>query len=57
MKYPSVIRFPFEKVTFINNKAKFVRVHEFLYQLTEDIKEKGTSIETNPVELLRNQIV
>ena len=57
MKYPSVIRFPFEKVTFINNKAKFVRVHEFLYQLTEDIKEKGISIETNPVELLRNQIV
>lgn len=57
MKYPSVIRWPFEKVAFINNKAKFVRVHEFLYQLTEEIKEKGTSIETNPVELLRNQIV
>lgn len=57
MKYPTVIRWPFEKVTFINNKAKFVRVHEQLYQLTEDIKEKGSSIKENPVDFLRNQIV
>lgn len=57
MKYPSVVRWPFERVTFINEKAKFVRVHEFLYQLTEEIREKGISISGNPVELLRNQIV
>lgn len=57
MKYPTVIRWPFEKVTFINHKAKFARVHEQLYQLTEDIKEKGISIKENPVEFLRNQIV
>lgn len=57
MQYPTVIRWPFEKVTFINNKAKFVRVHEKLFQLTEDIKEKGVSIEENPIDFLRNQIV
>ncbi len=57
MKYPTVIRWPFEKVAFINNKAKFVRVHEQLYQLTEDIKEKGISIKENPIDFLRNQIV
>ena len=57
MKYPTVIRWPFERVAFINGKAKFLRVHEFLYHLTEDIKEKGISLETNPIELLRNQIV
>lgn len=57
MKYPTVIRWPFEKVAFINQKAKFVRVHEQLYQLTEDIKEKGISIKENPVDFLRNQIV
>ena len=57
MKYPTVIRWPFERVAFINEKAKFLRVHEFLYQLTEEIKEKGISLETNPIELLRNQIV
>ena len=57
MTYPSVIRWPFEKVAYINQKAKFIRIHEFLYQLTEEINEKGISIKGNPVELLRNQIV
>lgn len=57
MKYPTVIRWPFEKVAFINNKAKFVRVHEQLYQLTEDLKEKGISVQENPIDFLRNQIV
>lgn len=57
VKYPTVIRWPFERVAFINEKAKFIRVHESLYQLTEEIKDKGISIQANPVELLRNQIV
>ena len=57
MKYPSVIRWPFERVALINNKAKFMRVHKQLFQLTEDIREKGISIEENPVDFLRNQIV
>ena len=57
MKYPSVIRWPFERVALINNKAKFMRVHERLFQLTEDIKDKGISIEENPIDFLRNQIV
>ena len=57
MKYPSVIRWPFEKVAFINQKSKFVRVHEYLYQLTEDLKEKGISVEMSPIEFLRNEIV
>ena len=57
MKYPTVIRWPFEKVVFINNHAKFIRVHEQLFQLTEDIREKGISIKENPVNFLRNQIV
>ena len=57
MKYPSVIRWPFEKVAFINQKAKFIRVHDFLYQLTEDLKEKGISVQMSPIEFLRNEIV
>ena len=57
MKYPSVIRWPFERVTLINNKAKFMRVHKELFQLTEEIRDKGISIEENPVDFLRNQIV
>ena len=57
MKYPSVIRWPFEKIAFINKKAKFIRVHELFYQLTEEISEKGVSLKANPVDFLRNQIV
>ena len=57
MKYPSVIRWPFEKVAFINQKAKFIRVHDFLYQLTEDLNEKGISVQMSPIEFLRNEIV
>jgi len=52
MKFPSIIRWPFEKVTFFNQKASFYRVNESLYQLTEEIKEKGTSIQKNSVEWL-----
>ncbi len=57
MKFPSVIRWPFEKVAFINQKAQFIRVHDYLYQLTEDLKEKGVSMQMEPVDFLRNQIV
>jgi len=57
MKYPSVIRWPFEKVVFINQKAKLIRVHESLYQLTQEVKDKGTSVQADPIEFLRNQIV
>lgn len=57
MKYPSVIRWPFERVTLINNKAKFMRVHKQLFQLTEDVRDKGISVDENPIDFLRNQIV
>ena len=57
MKYPSVVRWPFEKVAFINQKAKFVRVHESLYHLTQEVREKGMSIQKNPIDFLINEIV
>lgn len=57
MKYPSVIRWPFERVTLINNKAKFMRVDKQLFQLTEDVRDKGISVDENPIDFLRNQIV
>ena len=57
MKYPSVIRWPFEKTCYINAKAKFFRVNDYLYHMTEEIKERGIGIKEDPVEFLRNQIV
>ncbi len=50
LDYPTVIRWPFEKVAFINNKAHLVRVHEKLYQHTPEIKDKTDSIKMNSVD-------
>ena len=52
MTYPSIIRWPFEKVAFYNNKAHFVRVNERLYHMSEEIKDKGISVPKNAVEWL-----
>lgn len=57
MNVPSVIRWPFEKIAFYNNKASFFRINETLYQLTEEIGEKGISIEGNAQEFLLNKLV
>ena len=52
MKFPSVIRWPFEKVAFFNNKAQLYRINEKLYQLSEDLKGKGTAIPKNSIDWL-----
>lgn len=52
MKYPTIIRWPFEKIAYCNNKATFVRVHSFLYQLTEELNGKGVSIAEDPQKFL-----
>lgn len=54
MKFPSVIRWPFEKVAFFNNKASFCRVNETLYQMSEELKDKGISIAKNSIDWLRS---
>lgn len=52
LKYPTVIRWPFEKVAMYNLKASFFRVHENLYQLPDEISEKGASIKMNALDFL-----
>jgi len=53
MKYPTVIRWPFEKIAFFNQKSQMFRVHSRLYQITEEIKERGYGIRQNPVDFLK----
>ncbi len=53
MKYPSVIRWPFEKITFFNQKATHFRVHSTLYQTAEEIKEKSYGIKLTPEDFIR----
>lgn len=52
MEYPSVIRFPFEKVAFFNQKASFFRIHGKLPYLTEELAGRATSFKINPVDFL-----
>ncbi len=56
MHLPSVIRWPFEKVAFYNQKAGFFRINEKLYQLTEEIGDKGISIEGNARDYLLSEL-
>ena len=52
-KYPSIIRWAFEKVAFINEKATFIRVNEKYPQLTEELKDKAYSYNENPIEFFQ----
>lgn len=52
MRFPTVIRWPFEKVAFFNQKSSFFRVHSKLYQITEEIKDRSYGIQASPGELM-----
>ena len=52
LTFPSVIRWPFEKVAFYNQKADFIRVNERLYHMSEELKDKGISIAKNSIDWL-----
>lgn len=52
MNYPTVIRWPFEKIAFYNQKAELFRVHSRLYHLTEEIQGKGHGICQKPEEFM-----
>lgn len=54
MKFPSVIRFPFEKISYFNQKAKFYRINKKLYHLTEELAGKGIGIADNAIDWLQN---
>ena len=52
MEYPMVIRFPFEKIVFYNQKAFLYRIHPSLYQIGGEIGGRGCSVKENPVDFL-----
>lgn len=52
MRFPTVIRWPFEKAAYFNNKAFFCRVNQKLYQLTEELSGKGAGISQNAIDWL-----
>lgn len=46
---PTVIRWPFEKIAYVNQKAFLERVHERLYQLPVEVEERAGSQAANSV--------
>lgn len=48
---PMIIRFPFEKTVFLNQKSKMYRVHPTFPQVTAEIGERGTPLQADPLTL------
>lgn len=53
MQFPTVIRWPFEKVVFFNQKASFFRVHSKLYQIAEEIKDRSYGVQALSEDFLK----
>lgn len=57
---PNLFRWPFEKITFINQKAKLYRINQTFPQVPENIAEKAVSINENPykfMEMIRDYAI
>lgn len=50
---PTVIRWPFEKIAKLNYKARLYRINGKFPQLSEEIKDKGISINENSFEFIK----
>ena len=48
---PVIIRFPFEKTVYLNQKSKMYRVHPVLPQVTAEMGERGVAVQANPLDL------
>ncbi len=49
--HPNLIRFPFEKTVYFNQKARYIRVSEKFPQLSAEIAERGEAVKEDPVTL------
>ncbi|MCH5281227.1 MAG: hypothetical protein J1E61_07115 [Lachnospiraceae bacterium] len=57
LRIPSVIRWPFERTVFYNQKAKMFRIHHSLSQAAENIGDRCFSIEENSLKYMENLFV
>lgn len=49
---PTVIRWPFEKIAYINQKSALIRVNHSLPQLSGEIRERGISVKEDSLDFL-----
>jgi hypothetical protein len=56
-KYPDVIRFPFERVSYFNQKSRYIRINKHFPQLSAEIADRGISVETDPITWITEEKV
>ena len=44
LKYPNVVRWPFEKIAYFNMKSTLIRIHKILAQVPQELQGKANSI-------------
>ena len=52
-KTPTVMRWPFEKIGFFNQKSVFYRIHETFYQMPKEMGERAAGIQADSVAFIR----
>lgn len=57
MEFPSIIRWPFEKIIYYNQKSFMYRIHPALYQLGDKMGNRGIGIKEKSVNFLTNGFV
>lgn len=57
MEMPAIIRWPFEKIIIYNQKSHLYRIHSTLYQLGENMGDRGSGIKEKSVDFLANGFV
>lgn len=53
---PNLIKWPFERIVMINDKARFYRIHSMFYQIPPEIKDKSVTYKKNSYEVLKTLV-
>ena len=53
-RMPDAVRWPFERIAYLNRQAMLFRVHGKLPQLPENLEGKGVSIRENSIKWLKS---
>ena len=53
---PHVIRWPFERIVMINQKAKMYRVHSTFYQIPKEIGDRACAFEMNGAQFIKELV-
>lgn len=56
MSFPSVIRWPMEKVCLYNKKSVFYRINSNLYQLPENMEDRAISVKMDAVDFVNEYL-